>query len=118
MIDGEKVYSGELSVSSKMEDTSSFKLDSDNDDEELVRANTTDKTFIVALSLSLSLSQILLARKELRSTWHVSVYSPYWIINKTRLTLQYSVRVIHTYMHTYIHTHTHTHTHIHTVHVL
>ena len=25
------------------------------------------------------------------TSWHVSLYSPYWLVNKTGLTLQYSV---------------------------
>ncbi len=33
----------------------------------------------------------LVVQKEVKGTWHLSVFSPYWMINKTFLTLQYNV---------------------------
>ena len=45
VFDGEKVYSGELSVTNKMEETSSFKLTSNTrDEEELVNPITVEWT--------------------------------------------------------------------------
>ena len=29
--------------------------------------------------------------KEVKGTWHLSIFSPYWMVNKTTLTLQYYV---------------------------
>ena len=41
---------------------------------------------------SLASSEIALSvTKELGETWQLSVFSPYWMVNKTGLTLQYSV---------------------------
>lgn len=33
----------------------------------------------------------LVVQKEIKGTWHLSVFSPYWMINKTSLILQYNV---------------------------
>ena len=33
----------------------------------------------------------LAVHKEVKGTWHLSIFSPYWMVNKTSLTLQYKV---------------------------
>lgn len=39
----------------------------------------------------------LVVHKELKGTWHLSVLSPYWMINKTSFILQYAVLCMRTY---------------------
>lgn len=36
----------------------------------------------------------LAVRKESKGTWHLSIFSPYWMVNKTFLTLQYAVSLL------------------------
>lgn len=43
------------------------------------------------VALSTPCMQTLAVHKEDRGPWKLSVYAPYWIINKTHFTLEYSV---------------------------
>ena len=72
-------WDGEVQVNVKSPERSSFKLTpkvgSDAPKYELLTGETHSLTL----------------HKENKGTWHLSVYSPYWMVNKTTLTLQYSV---------------------------
>lgn len=40
-------------------------------------------------------TQELTIQKEDKGTWHISIYSPYWMVNKTGMTLEYKVKPLH-----------------------
>ena len=35
-----------------------------------------------------------MVHKEEKRTWHISFYSSYWMVNKTEMTLHYTVRCL------------------------
>ena len=64
------------------------------------RSTFTIKPKIKSDSLSSPRQQLLVGEtrdlavhKEVKGTWHLSIFSPYWMVNKTSLTLQYNVSI-------------------------
>ena len=44
---------------------------------------------LLCFSLCLGVVQELTVKKEEKGAWHLSVFSRYWMVNKTGLTLEY-----------------------------
>ena len=85
-----KMWSGEITIGQRSSEYSTFSLKCETptysvDDEEPDGEDEEDGSEPGSLEFTV--------HKEDLGTWHLTLYCPYWIVNKTGLTLEYAVRL-------------------------
>ena len=81
-------WNGEFQVNEKSRERSMFSVQPDRE---------SDPSSSPKYQLLSGETHDLAVHKEAKGTWHLSIFSPYWMVNKTSLTLQYTVSLLINY---------------------